>query len=119
MIEGMLVLVSPFILALLAILFDVLHLKNLKFRKITEGEPIIVIQNGVILEDNMRKLRYHIDNLEAQLREKDVFDFSEVEYAILEPTGNLSVLKKAQNRPLTPFDMNLKTEYKGISTETD
>jgi uncharacterized membrane protein YcaP (DUF421 family) len=65
----------------------------------------------------MRKLRYHLDNLEAQLRDKGVFDFSEVEFAVLEPNGQLSVLKKSQNLPLTPYDMNITTEYKGISTE--
>lgn len=117
MIEGMWVLISPLLLATLAIVFDFIHLKSLWFRKITEGEPVIIIHNGVILEDNMRKLRYHIDNLEAQLRDKDVFDFGEVEFAILEPNGQLSVLKKSQNLPLTPADMKISTEHKGISTE--
>ncbi len=65
----------------------------------------------------MKKLRYHLDNLESQLREKDVFDFSEVEFAVLEPHGRLSVLKKSQHLNLTPKDMNLSTPYKGMSTE--
>lgn len=117
MIKGMWVLIAPVLLAALAILFDYVHLKNLRFRKITEGEPVIIMHNGQILEDNMRKLRYHLDNLEAQLRDKGVFDFSEVEFAVLEPNGQLSVLKKSQNLPLTPYDMNITTEYKGISTE--
>lgn len=117
MVKGMWVLISPVLLAILAISFDYLHLKNLSFRKITEGEPVIVIHNGQILEDNMRKLRYHLDNLEAQLRDKGVFDFGEVEFAVLEPNGQLSVLKKSQNLPLTPYDMSIATEYKGISTE--
>jgi uncharacterized membrane protein YcaP (DUF421 family) len=117
MIQGMWVLIAPALLASLAILFDYIHLKSLWFRKITEGEPVIVMHNGKILEDNMRKLRYHLDNLEAQLRNVGVFDFNEVEFAVLEPNGQLSVLKKSQNLPLTPVDMNITTEYKGISTE--
>lgn len=117
MIEGMWVLIAPVLLALLAIIFDLIHLKSLRFRKITEGEPVIVIQNGKILEDNMRKLKYHLDNLESQLRDKDVFDLNEVEFAILEPHGQLSVLKKSQNLPVTPKDMNITTQFKGLSTE--
>ncbi len=58
----------------------------------------------------MKKLRYHLDNLESQLRDKGIFDFSEVEFAVLEPHGQLSVLKKSQHLPLTPKDMNMKTK---------
>ncbi len=117
MIEGMWVLISPVLLALLAILFDYIHIKSLRARKFTEGEPVVVMQNGQIMEKNMKKLRYHIDNLEAQLRDKGVFDFEEVEFAVLEPHGQLSVLKKSQYLPLTPKDMNIPTGYKGMSTE--
>lgn len=63
-VEGMWVLMAPVLLAILAISFDYLHLKSILIRKVTEGEPVIVIQNGKILNDNMKKLRYHLDNLE-------------------------------------------------------
>lgn len=117
MVDGMWVLISPVLLAILAIVFDILHLKSLIFRKMTEGEPVIVIQNGNILNNNMKKMRYHLDNLEAQLRDKGVFDFNEVEYAILEPHGQLSVLKKAQYLSITPKVMNIPVSNKGMSTE--
>ena len=65
----------------------------------------------------MRKLRYHLDDLEMQLRDKGVFDFNEVEFAVLESHGQLSVLKKTQFQPVTPKDMNMKTGYKGLSME--
>ena len=117
MIEGMWVLLAPVLLASLAIAFDYLHLKSLRARKLAEGEPVVIIQNGQIFEKNMKKLRYHMDNLESQLRDKNVFDFSEVEFAVLEPHGHLSVLKKSQYLPLTPKDMDLNTKYKGLSTE--
>lgn len=117
MVEGMWVLIAPVFLALLAICFDVFHLRSLRLRKLAEGEPVVVIQNGQILEKGMKKLRYHLDNLESQLRDKGVFDFNEVEFAVLEPHGQLSVLKKSQYLPVTPQDMNIKTRYKGMSTE--
>ena len=117
MIQGMWVLIAPILLALLAITFDFIHLKSLRLRKFAEGEPVVVIQNGQILEKGMKRLRYHMDNLESQLRDKGIFDFNEVEFAVLEPHGQLSVLKKSQYLPVTPYDMNLSTKYKGLSTE--
>ncbi|MCX7709528.1 MAG: DUF421 domain-containing protein [Clostridia bacterium] len=117
MVQGMWVLIAPIILTLLAISFDYFHLKALRLRKLAEGEPVVVIQNGQILEKSMKKLRYHLDNLESQLRDKGIFDFNEVEFAILEPHGQLSVLKKSQYLPLTPEDMKISTKYKGMSTE--
>ena len=117
MIEGMWVLLSPVILTLCAMGFGFLNVKSLRLRKVTEGEPVVVIQNGKILDKNLKKLRYHIDDLEMQLRDKDVFNFGEVEFAVLEPHGQLSVLKKSQNQPVTPSDLNMSTNYKGMPTE--
>jgi uncharacterized membrane protein YcaP (DUF421 family) len=117
MVEGMWVLIAPILLAVLAIGFDILHMKSIRLRKLTEGEPVILMQNGNIMNKNMNNLRYHIGNLEAQLRDKGIFDFNEVEYAILEPHGQLSVLKKAQHQPVTPTVMNITVPNKGISVE--
>ncbi|SMB91400.1 Uncharacterized membrane protein YcaP, DUF421 family [Thermanaeromonas toyohensis ToBE] len=86
-------------------------------RKLISGEPTVVIHNGKILEQNMRKMRYNVDELTMQLRQKNVFDIADVEYAILEPNGNLSVLLKSQKRPLTPADLQVPTEYEGVPTE--
>lgn len=91
--------------------------RNRQFAKIVEGEPVVVIQNGKIFYKNLRLLRFTIDDLVLQLRQKDVFDLSEVEFAILENNGTLSVLKKSQHQPVTPKDLDLPTAYKGISTE--
>ncbi|MDH7479991.1 MAG: DUF421 domain-containing protein [Syntrophomonadaceae bacterium] len=91
--------------------------KSRPLRKIIEGEPTIVIHNGKILEQNMGKMRYNMENLLTQLRQKDIFDISDVEFAILETNGVLSVLKKSQKRSLTPEDLNLPTRYEGLSTE--
>lgn len=91
--------------------------KSRPLRKLIEGEPTVVIHNGKILEHNMRKLRYNIDNLLTQLRDKNVFSIGDVEFAILESNGGLSVLLKSQKRPLQPSDLNLPTSYEGISSE--
>ncbi len=117
MVKGMWILIAPILLAACTIAFDYSNLKSLRLRKLTEGEPVIVIQNGNILEKNMKKLRYHLDDLEMQLRDKGVFDIGEVEFAILESHGQLSVLKKSEFLPVTPKDMNINTKYKGLSTE--
>lgn len=116
-VKGHWVLVGPVVLSLAAILFEFAFVKSLQLRKIVQGEPVVVMQNGKVLEKNMKKLRYNLNQLEMQLRVAGVFDFAEVEFAILESFGQLSVLKKSQNLPLTPQDLNLITKYKGFSAE--
>lgn len=116
-VKGFYVLLSASVLAALVFLTGLITLKSTTIRKLIEGEPIVVIQNGKIFENNMRKVRYNQDDLAMQLREKDVFDFSEVEFAILEPHGKLSVLKKSYYQAVTPEDLNRPTPYKGLSTE--
>ena len=111
------VLLSAVVFAVLVFITGRLTLRNVTFRKIVEGEPIVVVQNGKIYEENMRKVRYNVDDLMMQLREKDVFDVGEVEFAVIEPHGQLSVLKKTQYQPPTAKDLNLNTQYKGLSTE--
>jgi len=85
--------------------------------KIIEGEPVVVIMNGKIMEDTMKKIRYRLSDLLVQLRDKGVFDLSHVEFAVLETDGKLSVLKKSQLLPVTPRDLNISTNYFGISSE--
>lgn len=116
-IEGIYVLISPVILTLLVFLTGIITLKSVPARKLIEGEPLVLIQNGKIYEKNLGKLRYNLDDLMMQLREKDIFDLGEVEFAVLETHGQLSVLKKSQNLPVTPKDLRMTTNYKGISSE--
>lgn len=116
-VKGYYVLVGPVILTILVVVTGYLTLKSVPARKLIEGEPLIMIQNGKIFEENMRKIRYNMDDLMMQLREKEVFDLSEVEFAVLETHGQLSVLKKSQHLPLTPQDLNKSTIYKGVSSE--
>ena len=93
-----------------------LILKNRKVAHWLTFDPTVVMQNGVILKKNLAKLRYSVDELLTHLREKGVFDLQEVEFAVLEPTGVLSVLKKSQYQPATAKDLKIATPYKGLST---
>ncbi|SHN57777.1 DUF421 domain-containing protein [Desulfitobacterium chlororespirans] len=83
-------------------------------RKITFG-PTVIIQNGQFIKANMKRLKYSIENVLMVLREKDIFDLNEVEYAIVEGSGSISVLRKPQYLPLTPSDMKLNPDAKGLS----
>ncbi len=115
-VKGAWVLLSPVILVIFTFLTAMLTTKNLAARKLIEGEPVVIIQNGKILEKNMSKLRYHLDHLQMQLRERGVFDIGEVEFAVLEPHGQLSVLKKTPHLPVTLQDLGIATRYQGLST---
>ncbi|MBH9967128.1 DUF421 domain-containing protein [Bacillus enclensis] len=69
-------------------------LRSKSFREMVDGKPTVLIHNGKIDEKAMKKQRYNFDDLLLQLREKDVFNLADVEFAVLEPSGSLSVLKK-------------------------
>lgn len=99
------------------LVLGVITVHSRKLSKVIDGEPTIVIQNGKILERNLEKLNFAIDDLRAELREKSVFNLADVEFALLEPNGKLSVLKKSQLQPVTPADLNIPTSYKGLATE--
>lgn len=86
-------------------LIALVSLKNRKARKFLAGDPTIVVQNGKILEGNMNKMRYTLDYLNQQLREKDIFNIEEVLFAIVETNGILTVLKKPQFRNVTKQDL--------------
>jgi uncharacterized membrane protein YcaP (DUF421 family) len=101
-------------LAAIEIIFSFLSLKSTWLRSAINGSPSIVVRNGQILDGNLRNLRYNVNDLLAHLRQKDIADISEVEYAILECSGQISVVKKSQLRPVTPQDLNIETSYEGI-----
>jgi uncharacterized membrane protein YcaP (DUF421 family) len=103
-------------LAAIEIIFSYLSLKSTWLRGVINGNPSVVVRNGQILDGNLRNLRYNVNDLLAQLRQKDITDLSEVEYAILECSGQISVVKKSQRRPVTAQDLGIETGYEGIPT---
>ena len=99
------------------VLLSCISLHYRPLRKFLAGESTVLIQNGKILETNLAKLNYTYDYLMQHLRQEKVFDISQVEFAVLEPSGELSVQLKSQNRPLTPQDLHIATPYEGLATE--
>ena len=85
-----------------------LNLKNSKIRKLLCGKPVILIENGNILQQNLRKTRISLDELTGHLREKDVLDIQAVQYAILETNGNLSVFPYPKEKPASARDAGIK-----------
>lgn len=104
------------ILGLLVVhlLISLINLKSIKAREIICGKPRILIYRGKIDEKALIKERFTINELEEQLRDKDVFDIGDVEYAILETSGQLTVIQKPNKRTTTPEDFNIMPEYEGI-----
>ncbi len=103
--------------AVLTYLMEVIVLKWRYVAKYIDGEPTIVIMNGKIMERALKKMRFRVCEILELLRNQGVFDLNEVDYAIIEPNGSLSVLKKPEHLPLTPKDMNIPVSPTGISTE--
>ena len=83
-------------------------MKSVVFRKFLCGKPVILIENGNILQDNLRRTRYTLDELTSHLRQKDVLDLTTVQYAILETDGNLSVFPYPEEIPATAADAGIK-----------
>ena len=108
--------VAPVVFIASGILTELLTLRSRPLRKILEGQPLVVIKNGKIIRKNMANTRYDLAELLMALRKKDIFDLGEVEFAVLEPNGKVSVQKKSQYRPVTPKDFKLSTGYEGLSS---
>lgn len=103
-----------------AVLGYLMELITLKWRfaaKFFEGIPAVIIHEGKILEKVMKKEKYRASDIIALLRNQGIFDLNQVAYAIIEPNGQLSVLKKPEYQPLTPKDMNIQVKDTGISAE--
>lgn len=91
-------------------------LKSERARGLICGTPAVLIQNGKILEHELARQRYNINDLLEQLRIKNVPNIADVEFAILETDGQLSIIPKSQRRPLVPEDLNIPTRYEGLPT---
>jgi len=93
---------------------SILNMKSVNFRKIMSGQPAILIYRGKIDERALRKESITINELQERLRVDNIFNLGDVEYAILETNGELTVIQKPEKRALTPQDMNIVPEYEGI-----
>jgi len=107
--------IIPIITLLFAqLLISLISLKSVKARAIICGRPRILIEKGKIIESSLIKELYTINDLLEQLRIDNVPNIADVEYAILETNGQLSVIPKAKKRPITPSDMQISINNDGL-----
>lgn len=107
-------LIPIFILFASEVTLSYIALKSERARGIICGKPSILIEKSQIMEGELKNLRYNINDLLEQLRLKDVTNISDVEYAILETSGQLSVILKSDKRTVQPGDLNIATVYEGL-----
>ncbi|WP_100373903.1 DUF421 domain-containing protein [Bacillus sp. FJAT-45037] len=107
--------VAVVLIGLLQITVTYFKLNKRSFGRLITFGPTIVIHNGQFLEGNLTNIRYSIDNVLMMLREKDIFSIEEVEVAIIEASGNLSVHKKPEKMPLTREDTNYPTPKSNLA----
>ena len=91
-----------------------ISIKSITFRKLLCGKPMILIENGNIMQENLRLTRISLDELTSHLRQKDVLDVTQVQYAILETDGNLSVFPYPKHRPATAKEAGIQADKQSI-----
>lgn len=110
-------LMALFIWSLIPIALDYASIKSKRINDWINGKETILIKEGKIMEDNLKQLKLTGEELLKGLRDKNVFALSEVEFAVMEHTGDINVLLKSDQKPLTPKDMGQKVSPK-IETQT-
>lgn len=98
------------ILSLLQRLISERILKSKKFKKLVNFEPTLIIQDGQLIHKNIKKIKFSIDEVLMLLREKGIFDIGKISYAIIEASGEISILKADEHEAVTKKDMNIFSE---------
>lgn len=106
--------ISVLLLASFEIITSVLCMKSIKLRSLLQGNSLVIIRNGVLDQKQIKRLRYTVDDILEALRQKDIFDISDVQYAIAETDGTLSILLKPEKREVTIGDMDLPQKGGGL-----
>ncbi len=104
------------LLASFEIIMSVMALKSAKIRKILQGNSVVIIKDGVVQQKQLKKLRYTIDDLLEALRQQGVFNISDVQYAIAETDGSLSILLKPEKRSVAIENTNFSPNDDGLKT---
>lgn len=104
------------ILALLVmhILISIINMKSIRIREILCGKPRILIYRGKIDEQALKKERFTLNELQERLRGVNIINIGDVEYAILETSGQITVIQKPDKRTTIPKDFNIEPEYEGL-----
>ncbi len=101
--------IGMIIWGILPIALGWLFLKSMVVRKIFDSEPVVLIKEGKILEDNLKSELLNLEDLQMQLRSVGIFDLNEAEYAVLEKNGQVNALKKRDRQPVTLNDLGIKS----------
>ena len=102
-------------LLVMHLFISIINLKSRKLRELICGEPTILIYKGKIDEQKLKKERFTINELQEKLRSSNVMDLGDVEYAILETSGDITVIQKPNKRNIIPEDLGIMPEYEGLS----
>lgn len=102
--------VAVMVFGIISYLVSLWSLKSMRMRRFFLGKPTMLIQEGHIIRKNLKKVRMNVNELLQQCRTNGNFDLNEVEYAIMESNGQVSILPKAIEKPVTPKDMQLKVD---------
>lgn len=106
--------VAVIIFGFIAYLVSILTMKSITLRRFFMGTPTIMIEHGKIVQDSFKKVRFDINDMLEQCRINGFYDISDIEYAIVEANGELSILPSSDSRPVTIKDMNLKVNKEGL-----
>lgn len=106
--------VAVLFLVSLEVINSAISLKSPAVRSVLEGNSLVVIRDGVIDQKQLKRLRYTVDDLLDQLRQKDVFDINDVRYALIETNGQLSVMLKPEKETVTAEMIDVENHPKGL-----
>lgn len=101
-------------LVILQIITSIIQLKSEKARTLLNGEPSILIKDGEVDLNELRNQRFNLDDLLEELRLNGYFNLSDIHYAILETNGNISIMPKEENTPITPKFLNIGVQEKSM-----
>ena len=102
-------------LLLMHLIISIINIKSIKAREVICGKPRILIYRGKIDEKALKKERFTINELQERLRGNNIVNIGDVEYAILETSGQVTVIQKSNKRTTTPEDFGIEPEYEGIT----
>ncbi|MBQ4267576.1 MAG: DUF421 domain-containing protein [Clostridia bacterium] len=105
---------SLLVLVMFEVLLSIISIKSRRVRKLLQGNSVMIIKDGKLIESRLKLIRYSVDDLMEALRLKDVFDISQVQYAYIETNGAISVELKPLYRTITPEDLSIVTERASI-----
>lgn len=106
--------VAVTVFGIVAYCISILTMKSIYLRRFFMGTPTVLIDNGKLLESGLKKVKFDVNDLLQECRNNGYFDLNEIEYAVMEVNGEVSILPKPEYKPVTLNDMNLKGTDQGL-----